>query len=148
MYAAHDAKIVNLLINAGADVNLGNKNSVPLTDAVLAANFDSMLLLLKAGARINFPHIGNPLYAAVDNNMDNAVQLLLSEGADPTIIIPIEFKGGQTIPMSILDFAKKYKNPSHNLNILIKHHDQLEELKKAVLSLDSTIVSVQPTPSF
>ena len=113
-----DVEIVKLLVSAGADVNLGSKYSTPLAGATSNVNLDAIRILIKAGANINVPGEGNPLFDAVRGDTHDAAQLLIAEGADPNFVVPVETSDGQTIPMSILDYARAYKNPSKVLEAL------------------------------
>lgn len=135
--AKKDADIVKLLVDAGAKINLSNVSC--LTDAALDGNLNMMQILIKAGAIINLPRLGNPLLEAVRANKLDAVKLLLIEGADPTLVIPDEEQ--KKSPMTALTYAMTHRDPrtpSPILDSLVQHQNQLEKLKIYILSQEST----------
>jgi ankyrin repeat protein len=86
---SHDdrkAKIVELLIHAGADVNLacGGREETPLHLAADSGDAASVKLLLAAGARVNARNFqdSTPLYVAADGSSPEVVALLLKAGAE------------------------------------------------------------------
>ena len=77
----HD--IVNLLIERGADPNIGDENVwTPLHWAVERRRMDMVKLLLNRGADPNkISKQWTPLHRAVQNGCKSTVQLLLNKGA-------------------------------------------------------------------
>ena len=77
--------VVELLLSAGADVNISSENGNSLLgNAVQNNNIDLVNLFLSAGADVNIKD-GNgrtPLFVAVQNGNINIVKLLLDAGAD------------------------------------------------------------------
>ncbi|MDR0532944.1 MAG: ankyrin repeat domain-containing protein [Verrucomicrobiales bacterium] len=83
---------VNLLVKAGADVNLQN----PLAHAVRTGNFAIAIALIENGANVNAPDINNetPLTHAMSGGFcpepnPKLVELLLKKGANPNTINPL-----------------------------------------------------------
>ena len=81
----HD--IVNLLIERGADPNIGDENVwTPLHWAVERRRMDMVKLLLNRGADPNkMSKHWTPLHRAVQNGCKSTVQLLLNKGALPNL---------------------------------------------------------------
>lgn len=86
---SHDdrkSKIVELLIQAGADVNIacGGREETPLHLAADSGDAASVKLLLAAGARVNARNFqgSTPLYVAADSSSPEVVALLLKAGAE------------------------------------------------------------------
>lgn len=74
-------KIVELLIEHGADVN--NRNKYGVTPLYSAATKEMAELLIKHGANVNAMNINNntPLYDAISHNKE-VVEVLIAHGAD------------------------------------------------------------------
>jgi len=78
------SKIVDTLLRAGADVNIGYNS--PLHYATENGCIETMEILLRGGANINGIERGSgwtPLMVASNNGNPEAVRLLLSYGSDP-----------------------------------------------------------------
>lgn len=85
---ANDLQIARLLLEAGADANLGNRFG--MTPLWLAATSSSpelveLLLLHGAGADVGLPHGETPLMAAARAGDAGSIELLLAAGADPNV---------------------------------------------------------------
>jgi ankyrin repeat protein len=81
-------KVVNLLIELGADVNLGNRHGVtPLMLAAGAANLEAMELLLSARARLDERDVNGctALLRSMQEDATASSLMLLAAGADPRI---------------------------------------------------------------
>ena len=81
--AAHrHIDIVRMLLDAGADLNLGNET--PLYIAAGNGHIDIIQILIDAGADLNsVNHLNQtPLYFAIYNNQVPIASLLITEGAD------------------------------------------------------------------
>lgn len=117
---------VLLLISKGADVNrMDAKKSTPLYCAAEIETMEALTELIKAGADINFIHPVTemtPLYVAVFNSHYRATQVLLSNGADPSIhpkqhpslaLLAIE-KGSSGVIKTLLDFKISFNEYSTN----------------------------------
>ncbi|XP_046548141.1 ankyrin repeat domain-containing protein 61-like [Haliotis rubra] len=83
---------LHFLVSQGADVNKEGKRSwalAPLHTAVLYNSGEVLLrLLIESGAKVNLQtshSLCTPLYFAVDRGMPNIVNILLENGADPSI---------------------------------------------------------------
>ena len=77
--------VVELLLEAGAAVNIGDKYGItPLIWAALNGNIDMVKLLLNAGAEIDRADDKGmtPLQEAAREGLDDVVQLLIDAGAD------------------------------------------------------------------
>ena len=82
------ARVVEYLLNAGADINaLGGSGITALSTAALAGHKRMVDLLLRAGAKVDARGPGNitPLLVAVARERTQVVQTLLAAGASPTI---------------------------------------------------------------
>ncbi|XP_018020475.1 ankyrin-3 isoform X2 [Hyalella azteca] len=86
--------IVNLLLKQGAKVNFEPEynRASPLHLAVLKGDLTIINMLLDADAHINIttPTVGSPLHVACSEAIPNrmeVLQLLLSRGADPNIVV-------------------------------------------------------------
>lgn len=80
-------KIVELLLNKGADVAGEYKDSKPLLFAIIKGDYKTVELLLDRGAEINsrFKSLVDkspPLMIAAENGHDRIVELLLNRGAE------------------------------------------------------------------
>ncbi len=80
---------VKVLIESGADVNLGRRDGTPLLRAICQRNEELVKILLAAKAKVNSSVIhcrkcvyDEPLYAAIRGDNDSITQLLLEAGAD------------------------------------------------------------------
>jgi ankyrin repeat protein len=116
-----NAAMIKLLLDHSAAVNVVSSDTLeivkngsialgrltPLILAVSQANFESVQLLVEAGANVNALDVRGmtPLALAVatDHADPRIVRLLLSKGADPKL----KSKSGETA----LDWARKYRNP-------------------------------------
>ena len=81
-------KVVKILMNAGAEINKGNRYGIsPLSIASRIGLKDVVKMLLNSGADPNSTDIfgTTPLNEAAYNNLTDVVQLLLDGGADPNI---------------------------------------------------------------
>ena len=83
-------KVVELLIRAGADVNLPAKgfgSVTPLHAAAAGRNPEAIEQLLAAGAKPNVRQQGGytPLHSSANNGDARSVRLLIDHGADPTL---------------------------------------------------------------
>lgn len=78
-------KVVEMLINAGADVNYECNLGTPLTEALEEENWEIAKLLLKAGADTSIPKYGEvspPLMIAAEKGNLEMVKLLIEVGAN------------------------------------------------------------------
>ena len=82
-----DAQMVEELIAAGADVAAGGRP--PLVWAAEEGNVATLRSLLGHGAGKKKPHLNFALSSAAARGPDEAVRLLLAEGANPNIASPI-----------------------------------------------------------
>ncbi len=91
-------EIVQLLVEAGADVATPSRAGLPLTMAVIRGNKDVVKLHLENGANVNpaYPQVCMPLYAAAESGYLDIVEFLVSKGTD----INAKDRRGQT-PLSI-----------------------------------------------
>jgi ankyrin repeat protein len=80
-------QIAELLVSAGADVNIGfsNESQSPLYIAVRQENLAIVKLLIDKGANVNGIPYSVPLQAALNANRQDLFNLLLEAGADPNI---------------------------------------------------------------
>ena len=76
-----DAELVEILIEAGADVHAGGRP--PLDWASEEGNAETLACLLKHGAGNNRDHLNGALVNATMRGPTEAVRLLLEHGADP-----------------------------------------------------------------
>ncbi len=76
--------LVELLLNAGADMESISSDATPLVEAIQQGFIDIVRLLLESGAKVNFaPRIGNtPLMRAAFEGLVEIMKLLLSFGAN------------------------------------------------------------------
>ena len=82
-HAASHPDLLQVLLTAGADANVGGGASTPLIEAAGGGNTAGVRLLLAAGADINGLAAGySPLMAAVEQGEAALVQLLLEAGAE------------------------------------------------------------------
>ena len=81
------AKLVEMLLAAGADVNFRCPSGTPLQWAASAGDVTIVLMLLDAGADVNAIRATNDpaLTLALGKNHEKIVRLLLEHGADPNI---------------------------------------------------------------
>lgn len=80
-----NAEAVQMLLDAGADANVGFKGMPPLAYAVTSHMTEAAELLLKHGADVNFTYGGTHqslLHTAVVHNNEGLVSVLLRHGAD------------------------------------------------------------------
>ncbi len=87
----HDTSIVQLLINEGADPNLGSSNppcGAPLHQASFHGNIQVVQCLLDNGANVDLysEELGTPLQAACLEGHFQLVKLLIERGADVNMI--------------------------------------------------------------
>jgi ankyrin repeat protein len=78
-------KIIKLLLNKGAEINLKNNHSnIPLNVAIETNNMNIILFLLKKGANVNpeYKSWNTPLILAIKNENFDVVKLLVENGAD------------------------------------------------------------------
>lgn len=88
---AKDEEIVELLLDAGADVNCG-VNTAPLIEAVKQNNLPLVQLLIDKGANVNIVRNTTPLMLSLQKQQPEICRYLLEHGAD----IKHEFKDGLT----------------------------------------------------
>ena len=102
--------IVNLLIDRGADPNIGDENVwTPLYWAVERRRIDMVKLLLNRGADPNkMSNHWTPLHRAVQNDCKFTVQLLLDKGALPNIPW-VKIRGGVRA-ITAIDLAERRGN--------------------------------------
>jgi peptidyl-prolyl cis-trans isomerase A (cyclophilin A) len=82
-HAAFHTDLLRLLLESGADANVGGGASTPLIEAAGGGNTAGVSLLLEAGADINGLAAGySPLMAAVEQGEAALVQSLLEAGAN------------------------------------------------------------------
>uniref|UniRef100_A0A3B3ZAA5 Poly [ADP-ribose] polymerase n=1 Tax=Periophthalmus magnuspinnatus TaxID=409849 RepID=A0A3B3ZAA5_9GOBI len=81
-------RIVQLLLQHGADVHAKDKGLVPLHNACSYGHYEVTELLLKHGACVNAMDLWQftPLHEAASKNRVEVCSLLLSHGADPTLL--------------------------------------------------------------
>ena len=85
--------LIQLLLNAGADVNGSVGRSAPLHKAALFGNIEAIDLLIQSGADVNILSTANsycppgstPLHFAATKEDLSCLNLLLAAGADPNI---------------------------------------------------------------
>ena len=78
---------VDLLINAGADVNMSDRcGNTPLSLAAANDHDGCVFTLLMAGARVNGKMTVSPLAAAVRNGHINVARMLILAGADVNML--------------------------------------------------------------
>ena len=83
-----DVEISRMLLDAGAEPNIGNEDGIrPLERAMLAHSVELGRMLLDAGADPNLVAEDGtpPITTAVDSQFFEGVQMLLEAGADPNI---------------------------------------------------------------
>ena len=83
--------LTKIFIEAGVDINhLDEENNSPLVTCMTAEKYDSMKLLIDAGADVNNGRkksaMGQPLYLAVKANQLDTVKLMLDLGADVNMV--------------------------------------------------------------
>ena len=84
----NDARVCNLLVKYGADINvINNFDETPLHKAVAAGKFSITYLLLNHGAYVNVQDNNQktPLHIATSTANLTLCDLLLTHGADPNI---------------------------------------------------------------
>src|SRR3989339_501530 len=82
----YNKEIVQMLLNAGVDVNSQQDDGeTPLSWAIRGNNLEAVQQLVHAGADINNEIIKKALDSAVSRNRLKAVQFLINAGADRTI---------------------------------------------------------------
>jgi len=96
--------VVKLLLENGANVNLGTEYSCALREAVFGKDIDIIKMLLNNGAELNPYVFGTPLNAAISIQNAEIVKLLLDNGVNPN------FKGSEDWFPSPLEQAKKKGN--------------------------------------
>ena len=112
---------IKLLIDNGADVNLGNEfNTTPIMFAVEEGHYEILKLLLKAGADVNTKDNAecNALWyigPKFDNNYQKIADLLLKNGAN---INSEDIKGNSLLVMNIVfpDYAQYLSKNGASVN--------------------------------
>ena len=81
--ARNNKKMLNLLINSGARVDIVWDNSTPLNTAAAYGNQEAAEVLLAHGARLNRPGaVATPLKTAIEYDHKKTAKLLISNGAN------------------------------------------------------------------
>ena len=76
-------EVISILIEAGADVNLSNKpDDTPLVLAIKSGYISFALMLMEAGARLNWDSYGSPLNAAIKHKNIPFALTLIEAGAE------------------------------------------------------------------
>lgn len=81
----NNIRLVQMLINAGADLNYVSGLGTPLTQAIYEENFEIIRILLELGADTSIPEYGEvlpPLTIAAGKGSLKIIQLLVEAGAD------------------------------------------------------------------
>lgn len=107
MVVANRPEDVQSLIDAGADVNLGDLNGItPLMLAVIYSNADSVKRLIKAGANVNAVsrEFGSVLNIAIQNEDQNIIKILKNNGATSTEGKGSSSSGSKSLQIQIVDF--------------------------------------------
>ena len=91
-YSDKNLGTIQLLLNAGADVNGGGGDNTPLHQAVLGKNTQAIELLIEAGADVNrvstgyvYPLGSTLLHLAASRDKLDCIHTLLAAGVDPSI---------------------------------------------------------------
>ena len=138
---------VKILLEYGADPNLGDKhNNRPLQSAAME-NVDMVKILLEYGSDINGTNVRNItalFFACLDKNINN-INILLEYGADPFIldIENMNILNNNMLDIDIKTMVKKKINELHKLNVSYDmveiakgiHEDILDELTDDVLNI-------------
>lgn len=141
--ARGDLDTVNLLIEAGVDLNNKNGNGGnALIDAAWAGKDEVVSALLKAGANVNMATDGGltALAAAVIQKHEAVALLLLSHGANPsnvdsrgnTLLIEAAWQGNLTLVEALL---AKGSNPNYR-----RPNDGFTALRAAASNRKTTVV--------
>jgi FOG: Ankyrin repeat len=147
---------VKILLEYGADPNLGDKdNNRPLQYAALV-NADMVKILLEYGADINGINVRNItalFYACLKKNTNN-INILLEYGADPFIldVENMNIFNNNMLDMDIKILVKEKINELHKLNTSYNmleiakgiQSDPLEELTDDVLDIIYDILIDMP----
>jgi ankyrin repeat protein len=89
MLPFESTRYAKLLLDRGADPNIGSQDGMPLLAALNMHNCDSVELLLRCGANLNFvpTHLGvtqtSALVVAQSKRCSKCVKVLIEHGADP-----------------------------------------------------------------
>ena len=120
-------QVVEILLEADADVNNALTDSNPLLIVCKSGRSDIVKILLEAGADANVVRNGNtPLSIACLYNRTDVVRLLLDYGADVNETI---YKGED---ISILEYACSYSN-KETVELLLKHDTNISDDKLSSL---------------
>ncbi|MBX7220557.1 MAG: ankyrin repeat domain-containing protein [Blastocatellia bacterium] len=104
---ADDPKMVNLLLDAGADVNLTNINGwTPLMQVISVEQDDLVALLLRRNAKVNVQHNqgGTPLIEATQHGNLDLIEELFRFNANPNLSL----NSGETALMIAVDKGYLY----------------------------------------
>lgn len=113
-YEQHEA-VAKMLVDAGASLEAARDGYTPLSYAAYKGRDDTILFLLRRGARVDgsahngFTYLPTPLMMAVMMGHEDSVRLLLQSGADARLRVA----GGNTA----YEFALKYRQ-THLLTML------------------------------
>lgn len=124
-------KLVSLLIEGGADVNLKTQDAFPLYQAAFLNNLELIDLLVSSGAEINAKcdQGWTALHTVCYHRNENAIKYLIQKGAN----ISVERKNGKT-PFSALEPQKYRESDVPCINIMVK------ELAKLKFFDDSAVI--------
>lgn len=140
-----DVKLVEVLINAGADINIESKNYSPLGLAVYTGLKELVALIVSSGAAIDaLPSLGyTALHQACFSEFGDIINYLLRKGAD----VNIEAKDGITAFTALFNYYGYRKIRLQNFSCvttILKKLGKLSMEDVPLLETDMEVINAEP----